>query len=123
MNTLPIGRIPLASRKTPERRDSNRDRRILEGTMKYMGEFLTVEVLNVSENGAYVVAPVMPSMTDSVTIAINLPELGGSVMVAGRVRRVTIGSRVLQRPGGFGIQFTRYYTPVGQSILREHLAA
>ena len=123
MKSSPIARIRLAARSQRERRTTPRDRRILDGTIKYQGCFLNVEVTNVSESGAYVVAPVVPEQADCITLAIGLPSLGTSVMVTGRVRRVGIGSRVMHRPGGFGIQFTRYYTRVGHSSLKEHLAA
>jgi Tfp pilus assembly protein PilZ len=123
MNDTPVARIRLAKRRARERRGAERDRRILEGTMKYQGQYMTVEVVDVSENGAYVVAPTMPEFSDCVTLSIGLPQLGGSVMVTGRVRRVAMSSRALSRPGGFGIQFTRYYTSTGKDTLHAHLAA
>ena len=123
MNPSPIARLKLNRKSIKERRQAGRDRRILDGTMKYQGQFLQAEIADVSESGAYVVAAAMPELADCVTLSIELPGLGGSVMVTGRVRRVTLSSRALRRPGGFGIQFTRYYTSVGRNTLKDHLAA
>lgn len=110
-------------RPNRERRAGRRDRRVLEGTMKYQGDFIPVEVIDLSEHGAYVLAPIMPELCDIVTINIGLAGIGNSVMISGRVRRVALGSRVMSRPGGFGIQFTRFYTRVGRHALKEHLVA
>ncbi len=123
MNSAPIARIALARKSRRERRDAGRDRRILDGTMKYRGEFMNIEVVDVSESGAFIIGPTVPEFSDSVTLAIELPAVGGSVMVSGRVRRVTMSSRIMRRSGGFGIEFTRYYTQVGQDSLHKHLAA
>ena len=123
MNPSPIARLSLKQKSIKERRQTGRDRRILEGTMKYQGQYLQVEVADVSESGAYIVAAAMPELADCVTLSIGLPGIGGSVMVSGRVRRVGLSSRALRRPGGFGIQFTRYFTSVGRDTLKEHLAA
>jgi Tfp pilus assembly protein PilZ len=90
--------------------------------MKYCGDFLAVEVFNLSKRGAFVVANRVPELSDSVTLAIDLPQ-GDSVMVSGRVRRVALGSRAISRPGGFGVEFTRFYTQVGRENLNQHLAA
>ena len=123
MNPTPL--TPKEPRKRPnrERRAGRRDRRFLEGTMKYRGDFIPVEVIDLSEHGAYLLAPIMPELCDIVTINIGLAGLGNSVMISGRVRRVALGSRVMARPGGFGIQFTRFYTRVGHHALQEHLVA
>jgi hypothetical protein len=91
--------------------------------MKYQGEFIPIEIIDLSENGAYVLAPTMPELCDIVTLNIGLAGVGNSVMISGRVRRVALGSRVMLRPGGFGIQFTRFYTRVGRDALQEHLVA
>lgn len=122
METSSIARIRLAVKPRRERRTTSRDRRILEGTIKYQGCFFNVEVTDVSESGAYLVAPVVPEHADCLTLAIGLPALGKSVMVSGRVRRVGLGSRVQHRPGGFGIQFTRFFSRGGHDSLKEHLA-
>ena len=114
---------PLARKRDAERRSGNRDRRILEATMKYRGGFHHVDVHSLSESGLYVVGSIMPRMTDSITLNIDLPHLGGSVMITGRVRRVGLGSRALERQGGFGIEFTRFYTTVGRQTLLQHLYA
>jgi len=110
-------------RHSRERRAGRRDRRVLEGTMKYQGDFIPVEVIDLSEHGAYVLAPIMPELCDIVTLNIGLAGVGNSVMISGRVRRVALGSRVMSRQGGFGIQFTRFYTGVGRHALKEHLVA
>jgi hypothetical protein len=95
----------------------------MDGTMKYQGEYISVEVIDLSEHGAYVLAPIMPELCDVVTLNIGLSGVGDSVMISGRVRRVTLGSRIMRRPGGFCIQFTRFYTRVGRHALKEHLVA
>ena len=112
-----------AKRPNRERRAGRRDRRVLEGTMKYRGEYIVVEVIDLSEHGAYVLAPIMPDLCDVVTLNIGLAGIGNSVMITGRVRRVALGSRIMCRPGGFGVQFTRFYTRVGRHALEEHLVA
>jgi len=123
MQASPIARLKLKRREQRERRMARRDRRILEATMKYQGNFVNIEVIDVSESGAYVIAPVLPEFADCVTLAIGLPEVGSSVMVSGRVRRVGLGSRALRQRGGIGIEFTRYYTATGRDCLKRHLAA
>jgi Tfp pilus assembly protein PilZ len=105
-----------------ERRGTRRDRRVLGGTMKYQGQFMSVEVLNLSRGGAYVVAPTIPDQADTVTITLDLPLSDGPVMVTGRVCGMTLSSRSLDRPAGFGIRFTRFFTAVGQNCLEKHLA-
>ena len=123
MNSTPPIQPKSVKRPNRERRAGHRDRRVLEGTMKYRGDFIPVEVIDLSENGAYLLAPIMPELCDIVTINIGLAGLGNSVMISGRVRRVALGSRVMSRPGGFGVQFTRFYTRVGRHSLQEHLVA
>jgi hypothetical protein len=44
-------------------------------------------------------------------------------MVTGRVRRVSLSSKLLPKSGGFGVEFTRFYTRVGLEELKNHLAA
>ncbi len=121
MEHSPIAKIRLHRRKTTERRSSGRDMRMLDGTMKYRGEFHHVEIHNISESGAWAVAPVTVGLSDCVTINVDLPELGGTVMITGRVRRVGLSSRALDRQGGFGLQFTRFYTGEGKAVLKTHL--
>lgn len=123
MNLTKVIQPKPQKRPNRERRAGRRDRRVLEGTMKYQGDFIPVEVIDLSEHGAYVLAPIMPELCDIVTINIGLAGIGNSVMISGRVRRVALGSRVMSRPGGFGIQFTRFYTRVGRYALKEHLVA
>jgi hypothetical protein len=123
MNLTPAIQPKPHKRPSRERRAGRRDRRVLEGTMKYQGDFIPVEVIDLSEHGAYVLAPIMPELCDIVTINIGLAGIGNSVMISGRVRRVALGSRVMSRPGGFGIQFTRFYTRVGRHALKDHLVA
>jgi hypothetical protein len=123
MNLTPLSEKKPTRRLQRERRAGRRDRRVLEGTMKYQGDYVPVEVIDLSEHGAYVLAPIMPELCDIVTINIGLAGVGNSVMISGRVRRVALGSRVMRRPGGFGVQFTRFYTRVGRHSLKEHLAA
>ena len=105
-----------------ERRTTHRDRRPLDATMKFCGTFTRVVIANLSESGAYVIAPTLPVLSDSITLNINLPEEGASVMVSGRVRRVALASKALQSPGGFGVEFTRFYSPIGRLSLLRHLA-
>ena len=123
MNLTPAIQPKPKKRPGRERRAGRRDRRVLEGTMKYQGDFIPVEVIDLSEHGAYVLAPIMPELCDIVTLNIGLAGIGNSVMISGRVRRVALGSRIMSRPGGFGIQFTRFYTRVGRHALQEHLVA
>lgn len=111
--------IKLGNRSS-DRRLGQRDRQILDGIMKYRGEFMPVEILNLSDKGAFVVAPTVPALADAVTLTVDLPQLGMGVMVTGRVRRVTMGSRIFDCEGGFGVEFVRFYSPVGPSSLREH---
>jgi PilZ domain. len=113
--------IRLPKRLGHERREGQRDRRILDATMKYRGTFSGVEVRDVSQSGAYVVADAVPCLSDTITLALDLPTLGGSVLVSGRVRRVTIGSRIFERDGGFGVQFTHFYSHSGKDILHRHI--
>ena len=111
-----------SNKKSTERRSSGRDRRILDGIMKYCGDFLPIELMDLSENGAYIHSPnITPSLLDSLTVSIDFPQLGCSVTVVGRVRRVGLGSREFDQKSGFGLQFTRYFTPVGQDMVRQHL--
>ena len=121
MEAAPLARIRLARKSIKERRTRDRDRRLLEATMKYRGQFHHVEVRDLSLSGAYAVAGLTPDLADSVTLNIELPHLGGTVMITGRVRRVGLGSRALERQGGFGIEFTRFYTSVGRQTLQHHL--
>ena len=65
----------------------------------------------------------VPEFADAVTLNIELPDLGCTVMISGRVRRVAPGSRELDRLGGFGLEFTRFYSGVGRDSLRQHLVA
>ena len=123
MEAAPLARIPLARKPVNERRTKNRDRRLLEATMKYRGEFHHVEVRDLSLAGAFAVAPVIPGLADSITLNIDLPHMGGTVMITGRVRRVGLGSREFEREGGFGLEFTRFYSSVGQETLQQHLDA
>lgn len=118
-------RIQPAANRTSrrDRRAGQRDRRLLNGTMKYRGEFVHVEVMNLSQAGAYVVATQTPALSDSVTLSILLPCCGSTLTVTGRVRRVGLGSRALSQPGGFGVQFTRFFSQVGREDLHHHLAA
>ncbi len=119
----PFDRYQMSRRSLAERRTGKRDWRILEGTMKYQGEYTQIEVINLSDNGAYVIAPCVPQLSDGVTLTIVFPGLGSSIMVTGRVRRVSPGSKVLQKLGGFGLQFTRFYTNAGLKVLNKHLTA
>jgi Tfp pilus assembly protein PilZ len=121
MNNTSVELDGLPNRSVRERREGQRDRRILDATMKYQGAFSGVEVRDVSQSGAYVVADAVPCLSDTVTLALDLPSLGGSILVSGRVRRVTIGSRLYKRDGGFGVQFTHFYSYSGEEILRRHL--
>ncbi len=114
--------IRLPKRLRHERREGRRDRRILDATMKYQGTFTDVEVKDVSQSGAYVVAEAIPCLSDTVTLALDLPSFGGSVLVSGRVRRVTVSSRLYERDGGFGVQFTHFYSYSGKEILCKHLS-
>jgi Tfp pilus assembly protein PilZ len=114
--------IRLPKRLRHERRKGRRDRRILDATMKYQGTFSDVEVRDVSQSGAYVVAEAVPSLSDTVTLALDLPSFGGSVLISGRVRRVTLSSRLYERDGGFGVQFTHFYSYSGKEILCKHLS-
>ncbi len=120
MNQIPMARIRLQRRAARERRTSGRSRILLEGTLKYAGQFVQVDITDLSESGAMVRCPVLPEFSDSATLAIRLPD-GGPIMVTGRVRRFSLGSR--ECCGGFGIEFTRFYTQSGREMLREHLAA
>jgi Tfp pilus assembly protein PilZ len=123
MDLIPAVQLALSSNVRRERRGGQRDRRLLEGTMKYRGDFAQVEIVNLSDGGAYVVANQTPELADLVTLNIELPCLGCSVMISGRVRRVAPGSRAIPRAGGFGVQFTRFYSRVGRDSLQQHLAA
>ncbi len=123
MKNTPIARLRLVRRPARERRSSERDRRLLEGTIKYQGRFFPVEILDLSENGAFLSAPVLPEWSDSVTLVVCLPDGVNSVMVSGRVRRFGLGSRNQDRSGGFGVQFTRFFTRAGQESLHRHLVA
>ncbi len=122
MKPRPLARLRLHKRRIANRRTAERDRRLLDGTMKYRGQFHHVELRDLSASGAYAVAPVTPALTDSITLSIDMPHLGSTVMVTGRVRRVGLSSRALERAGGFAIEFTRFYTPVGRQTLGAHLA-
>jgi hypothetical protein len=122
MDAQPLARIRLKTKSAPDRRGGQRDRRMLEATVKYQGQFHHLEVHNLSETGAYAVAPFTPMLADSLTLNIDMPHLGGSVMISGRVRRIGLSSRALQRQGGFGIEFTRFYSPAGRQCLSAHLA-
>lgn len=121
MENASVESVVLPVRTGPERREGNRDRRVLDATMKYQGAYSGVEVLDVSESGAFVVAGAVPNLSDTVTLALDLPSLGGSIMVSGRVRRVTMGSRIYKRDGGFGVQFTHFYSHSGEQLLRQHI--
>lgn len=123
MNLTPLFPQTPVRRSKRERRAGRRDRRVLEGTMKYQGDYISIEIIDLSEHGAYILAPIMPELCDIVTLNIGLVGVGNSVMISGRVRRVALGSRVMCRPGGLGIQFTRFYTRVGRHALKEHLVA
>jgi hypothetical protein len=103
-----------------ERRSSSRSYTILEGTLKYAGRFVPVDITSLSESGAMVHAPLLPDYADTTSLVISLPD-GRKIMVSGRVRRFTPGDRHL--PGGFAIEFTRFYSSAGQQALRENLAA
>ena len=105
-----------------ERRATHRDRRPLDATMKFCGAFTRVVIGNLSEGGAYIITPTLPALSDSITLNINLAAEGASVMVTGRVRRVALASKTLQSPGGFGVEFTRFYSPIGRLSLLRHLA-
>ena len=118
-----LARIRLASNRIQDRRAADRDRRLLEGTMKYRGQFHHVEVHSLSESGAYAVGPITPELTDAIVLNIDLPHLGGSVMITGRVRRVGLGSRSMERRGGFAIEFTRFYSQFGRDTLTDHISA
>lgn len=117
---VPVARIVLRKQLGRERRASRRSRILLEGTIKYAGQFVPVEVTDLSESGAMVRCPLLPEFSDSATLAIVLPD-GSPVTVTGRVRRFALGSRECY--GGFGIEFTRFYTQTGRESLRRHLAA
>jgi hypothetical protein len=122
-----MGRSSIPNQTTTasprDRRAGIRDRRILTGTLKYFGEFLPVDIQNLSETGAYLVGPAIPRLDDCLILTFDLPSADGAVMVAGRVRRVTLESRVLERPSGFGIEFTRFFSAPGRRLLQTHLAA
>ena len=117
------GRPRRLRSKRPERRLGERDRRLLDATMKYRGEFVKVELYDLSETGAYVVAPDMPMLCDSVTFTIDRPQQACAIMITGRVRRVGLSCRALAKRGGFGVEFTRFYSKVGRMSLEQHLAA
>ncbi len=124
MHAAPLARIRLARQARAERRQGERDRRVLGATLKYAGRFSEVEVLDLSEGGAFVVAEdEVPALADALTLAVELPGEGTSVLVIGRVRRVGLTSRELDRRGGFGIEFTRFYSEAGRQSLSRHLAA
>lgn len=120
MNHIPLARMRLQKRVVRERRASVRSRNLLEGTLKWAGQFVQVDITDLSESGAMVRCPVLPDFSDCATLSIRLPD-GGPVMVTGRVRRFALGSR--DSYGGFAIEFTRFYTQAGREMLREHLAA
>jgi hypothetical protein len=120
----PLARIRLLQKKSSERRGAQRDCRVLEATLKYAGRFCEVEVLDLSEGGAFVVAEdEVPCLADALTLAVELPDEGTSVLVIGRVRRVGLTSRELGRRGGFGVEFTRFYSDEGKRSLSRYLAA
>lgn len=122
MKSQPIARLKLLRRPARERRSSERDRRLLEGTIKYQGRFFPVDILDLSEGGAFLSAPVLPDWSDSVTLVVCLPDGVNTVMISGRVRRFGLGSRNQGR-SGFGLQFTRFFTSAGRESLRRHLVA
>jgi hypothetical protein len=121
VNPLPIARMPRNPLRRRERRANGRDRRVLTGTMKYQGQFFSVEVLNLSPDGAYLVSPIIPNMADSILLTIEFPDQGEAIMVAGRVRQLTLGSRLFDRPTGFGVEFLHFFTRAGQKSLQAHL--
>ena len=121
MDAAPLARIRLTRKPAKERRTKGRDRRLLEATMKYRGEFHHVEVRDLSLAGAFAIAPVIPVLADSITLNIELPLTGETVMITGRVRRVGLSSRSLEQPGGFGLEFTRFYSSLGRQCLEHHL--
>jgi len=121
MKAARLARISLARKPVKERRTKSRDRRLLDATMKYRGQFHHIEVRDLSLAGAFAVAPVTPEMADSITLNIELPLLGSTVMITGRVRRVGLSSRAMERAGGFGVEFTRFYSSVGLESLQHHL--
>lgn len=122
MDPKALARIRLVRKSAPERRVAARDRRLLEATVKYRGQFHHLEVHDLSESGAWAIGPFVPALADALTLNIDMPHLGGSVMITGRVRRVGLSNRALARQGGFGIEFTRFYSPVGRQTLQSHLA-
>jgi hypothetical protein len=67
MNMPPFSRF-----RSSDRRASMRDRRLLDGTLKYRGDYLGVEVVDLSEAGAFVQAPFTPELSDVVTLTIGL---------------------------------------------------
>ena len=121
MDAAPLARIRLTRKPTRERRTKGRDRRLLGATMKYRGQFHHVEVRDLSLAGAFAVAPVIPGLADSITLNIELPLTGQTVMITGRVRRVGLTNRALEQPGGFGLEFTRFYSHLGRQSLEQHL--
>jgi hypothetical protein len=103
----------------PERRFHDRDLRVLDGTVKYHKEFHPIEILNLSTTGAYAIADFTPELT--VRITLNIEFCSGSTMVTGFVRRIGLSSLALHRQGGFGIEFTNFFTSYGQENLNHHL--
>ncbi len=106
-----------------ERRVSPRDGRKLHGTIKYRGNYKKVTISSLNEKGAYVIVDDVLHLGDGVCLSIRLPGEGETVMVTGEVRRVGLSSRIQNRPSGFGLAFTRYYTQMGKHSIERHLSS
>ncbi len=123
MERKAIARLKLARKPVRERRSSSRDRRLMEGTMKFRGKFSEIEILDVSSSGALISSQELPDWQDTVAITFCLPESGETVMVTGRVCRFVPASRFQRRQGRIAVRFTRFFSRQGQQALSRHLAA
>ena len=123
MEKKAVARLKLVRKPARERRSSQRDRRLLEGTMKFRGRFSEVEILDISSSGALLSTSDLPDWHDVVALTFSLPETGETVMVAGRVCRFVPQSRFQHRAARIAVRFTRFFSRTGSEALSRHLAA
>ena len=84
-----------------------------------------MEILNLSELGAFVQTTSIPSLRDTVTLAVGLPNAPAPLLVAGRVLRVPGRAKRGQKRSlnrGFGLRFTHFSSPLDRDFLRRHLS-
>jgi hypothetical protein len=102
--------IKMKSRVTQDRRHISRIGTRFECHFTHEGARHNAVVIDLSLNGAFLSAKVLPQIGDLVTLSLKLPTSKNTMEVQGKVIRGTWGNSDHGKLGRFGIRFS--HTPL-----------